>query len=106
MEKGQKKTNKEEKLKNKTSDQEAKIEQRLQRIKEISSVHQGMKEIDSIQTKFGESYAQRKNFAKEIHRAKDNCSNLKEKVDEFLRQQNMLMIKLKGGFKKKGRAGA
>lgn len=100
-EKEQNKTKlKNEKLKKKMKEHNVKINDRLKSIKRITDEHD-MPEMRKVNDKFGQAYKERKEFGKELMKAKQNCMALKSKVDEFLKEQNMLMIKLKGGFKKK-----
>lgn len=92
-----------EKLKNKMAEHEKRIDRRMMAIGEITQEYPDMREMKFVHHKFDQAYSQRKEFGKELLKAKENCMELKSKVDEFLRQQNMLMIKLKGGYKKKSK---
>ena len=92
---------KKDKLSNRRADHEKKIKTRLKKIKEITEPYSHMKEMRMVDKKFQQAYKERIEFGHELMNAKQNCISLKSKVDEFLKQQNMLMIKLKGGFRKK-----
>ena len=90
-------------LDKKTEEYMKKIEDRLSNVKGITDKYPNMKQMNRINKKFAQAYEERSNFAVEMMKAKQNCSELKEKLDGFLTKQNRLMIQLKGGTRRKGR---
>ena len=89
------------KLDLKKEEHEKKIQDRLKEIDKITDKYPELKEMREINSKFHDSYNKRVDFGQAMIRARENCGELKKKVERFLKQQNMLMIKLKGGGTRK-----
>jgi hypothetical protein len=106
-----------QRLEQKKTEQVNKIENRLKSVGVIVSRKQAVKGDDRsdetddhadpkardtpfqlVLKKFDESYAKRKVFAEELLKSRQNCAELKSKINKFVKQQNMLMIKLKSSM--------
>ena len=83
------------KLELKKEEQMNKIKKRMECIEKITSELPEVEEMNILHGKFGESYEKRKVFSEELLKSRQNCGELKSKIQKFVKQQNMLMIKLK-----------
>ena len=83
------------KLELKKEEQMNKIKKRMECIKKITSELPQVEEMYIFHGKFGELYEKRKVFSEELLKSRQNCGELKSKIQKFVKQQNMLMIKLK-----------
>ena len=88
------------KLEKKQREQEDHISQRVKEVKSITQPYLDMPQMVAITEKFEESYAKRKEFSEELLKSRQNCNELKNKINKFVKQQNMLMIKLKSSMAK------
>ena len=95
------------KLELKRDEQLTKINNRIAMVDQITSsgINNEMDEMKEINSKFHESYQKRVVFSDELLKSRQNCTELKSKINKFVKQQNMLMIKLKSslGQDKKGK---
>ena len=83
------------KLELKKDDQLKKIRDRVASVDQIADSNPGVDELQILKHKFEESYEKRKIFSEELLKSRQNCGELKSKIQKFVKQQNMLMIKLK-----------
>lgn len=83
------------KLELKKDDQIKKIKERVASVDQIADSNPGVDELQILKHKFEESYEKRKIFSEELLKSRQNCGELKSKIQKFVKQQNMLMIKLK-----------
>lgn len=88
------------KLELKKEEQMKKINQRLQAVHSIVGPHEDKPGFQLLQEKFEESYDKRKVFTEELLKTRQNCAEIKSKINDFVRQQNMLMIKVKSNMSK------
>lgn len=83
------------KLELKKDDQIKKIKERIASVDLIADSNPRVEELQIVKHKFEESYEKRKIFSEELLKSRQNCGELKSKIQKFVKQQNMLMIKLK-----------
>lgn len=88
------------KLELKKEEQMKKIHQRLTSVQKITQAHPTDPGFQLLQEKFDESYEKRKIFTEELLKTRQNCAEIKSKINDFVRQQNMLMIKVKSNMSK------
>lgn len=91
-----------QRLEQKHKDQVKKIDNRWQSVSTITNRNPESQELKVVSHKFQESYEKRKVFAEELLKSRQNCAELKSKINKFVKQQNMLMIKLKSSMGKGG----
>lgn len=84
-----------QRLEMKNKDQIKKIDKRMEAVNKILEIDPHCSEVLHVREKFQESYEKRKGFANELLKSRQNCTELKSKINKFVKQQNMLMIKLK-----------
>lgn len=89
-----------QRLEQKHKDQVKKITVRYASVKTICSRDPESTELNTVCNKFKESYNKRQVFAEELLKSRQNCTELKSKINKFVKQQNMLMIKLKSSIGK------
>lgn len=89
-----------QRLEQKNKDQVKKINTRWASVKVIASKDPESEDLQAVRAKFKESYNKRKVFAEELLKSRQNCAELKSKINKFVKQQNMLMIKLKSSMGK------
>lgn len=89
-------------LKQKCEDQKKKIENRSKSVATITNRNPHSQVLKAVKQKFAESYKKREVFATELLKSRENCAELKSKINKFVKQQNMLMIKLKSSMGKGG----
>jgi predicted nuclease with TOPRIM domain len=87
------------KVKAKKAEKLLTIKKRVTAVESISTQYPDLPQMVQIKEKFKESYKQREEFAEELLKARLNFTDLNEKINKFVKQQNMLMIKVKGGMK-------
>lgn len=80
------------------------IKKRVAAVEGIAQAYPALPQMVQIKEKFKESYQQREEFAEELLKARLNFTDLNEKINKFVKQQNMLMIKVKGGMKSQVKA--
>jgi hypothetical protein len=92
------------KLEKKQKEQEDMIKERVAEVKKITAPYtqpnSETPQMVAITKKFEQSYEKRKEFSEELLKSRQNCNELKSKINKFVRQQNMLMIKLKSSMAK------
>ena len=89
-----------QRLDQKLKDQVKKITTRYSSVQTICSRDPESTELNAVRHKFKESYNKRQVFAEELLKSRQNCAELKSKINRFVKQQNMLMIKLKSSMGK------
>jgi hypothetical protein len=103
MSKKEDKTNLEKtRLEQKKLDQIKKIDNRWKSVEVITARNPESHELKAVNKKFNESYQKKRVFAEELLKSRQNCAELKSKINKFVKQQNMLMIKLKSSMGKGG----